>query len=314
MTISVHSAQAPAASSPPAPVRSGPRRTRRLVQYASMWPGLLVLGVFSLYPAIYSLVISLYHWSLQSPDERKFVGLQNYQNLLSDGAFWHSVQVTLVFVVFSVALEFLLAFGLGLLFFRGLPGDQIMRALILMPMLCAPVVVGLLARFTLEPTFGIVNQLLRAVGLGTHDFLGDPSLALPTLIAIDVWQWTPFLFLILLAAMQGVPEEVIEASKIDGASWPRIIWHQFLPLLQYPILVGLALRIIDAFRVYDLVFMTTRGGPIDVTSTMSWQIYDVGFRSFTISYAAAFSWLLLILVMVCVGAMMRRIVANQEGD
>jgi multiple sugar transport system permease protein len=222
--------------------------------------------------------------------------------------------VTLVFVLVSVALEFILAFGLGLVFFRGLPGDRVMRALILMPMLVAPVVVGLLARFSLEPTFGIVNQLLRDLGLGTHDFLGDPSLALPTLILIDVWQWTPFLFLILLAAMQGVPEEVIEAAKIDGASWPRIVWHMFLPLLQYPILVGLALRVIDAFRVYDLVYMTTRGGPIDATSTMSWQIYDVGFRTFNLSYAAAFSWLLLILVMVTVSFMMRRIVANQVGD
>jgi multiple sugar transport system permease protein len=134
------------------------------------------------------------------------------------------------------------------------------------------------------------------------------------LILIDVWQWTPFLFLILLAAMQGVPEDVIEAAKIDGASWPRIVWHMFLPLLQYPILVGLALRVIDAFRVYDLVYMTTRGGPIDATSTMSWQIYDVGFRTFNLSYAAAFSWLLLILVMVTVSFMMRRIVANQVGD
>lgn len=276
-----------------------------------MWPGLLVLGLFSLYPAIYSAVISLFHWKLLAAGDRRFVGLRNYTDLLSDPAFWHSVQVTLVFVAASVGLEFLIAFGLALVFFRGLPGDKIMRALILLPMLCAPVVVGLLARFSLEPTFGIVNQLLRVVGLGTHDFLGNISLALPTLIAIDVWQWTPFLFLILLAAMQGVPEEVIEASKIDGASWPRIIWHQFLPILQYPILVGLALRVIDAFRVYDLVFMTTRGGPIDVTSTMSWQIYDVGFRSFTISYAAAYSWLLLLLVMLTVSTMMRRIVVNQ---
>ena len=300
------------ATAPPPP--GGPkRRTRQMLQFSSMWPGLLMLGVFALYPAIYSLVISLFKWNLQSPEARAFVGLGNYQNLLSDGAFWHSVQVTVVFVAFSVALEFLFAFGLALVFFRGLPGERVMRALILMPMLVAPVVVGLLARFTLEPTFGIVNQVLRGLGLGTYDFFGSTSLALPTLIAIDVWQWSPFLFLIFLAAMQGIPEEVIEAAKIDGASWPRIIWHMFLPLLQYPLLVGLALRVIDAFRVYDLVFMTTRGGPIDVTSTMSWQIYDVGFRSFNLSYAAAFSWLLLILVMATVSTMMRRIVANQVG-
>lgn len=312
MTTSAPSTSAPAAVSPPPGPARRPRR--RLLQYSSMWPGLIVLAVFALYPAIYSAVISLYDWNLQAPDERTFVGLKNYQELLSDGAFWRSVRVTLVFVAFSAGLEFVIAFGLGLIFFRGLPGDRVMRALILMPMLVAPVVVGLLARFSLEPTFGIVNQILRDVGLGTHDFLGDPSLALPTLIAIDVWQWTPFLFLVLLAAMQGVPEEVIEAAKIDGASWPRIIWHMFLPLLQYPILVGLALRVIDAFRVYDLVYMTTRGGPIDATSTMSWQIYDVGFRTFNLSYAAAFSWLLLILVMVTVSVMMRRIVTHQAGE
>jgi multiple sugar transport system permease protein len=123
-----------------------------------------------------------------------------------------------------------------------------------------------------------------------------------------VWQWTPFLFLIFLAAMQGLPEEIIEASKLDGASWPKIIWHQFLPLLQYPIMVGILLRLIDSFRVYEIIFMTTRGGPIDATSTMSWQIYDVGFRSFTISYAAAYSWLLLLLVLITVNFLIRRMV------
>ena len=297
----------------PAPAPARPRQRSHRGRYLVMWPGLLVLGALAIYPAVYSLVISLFRWRLQTTRGREFIGFRNYTDLLSDPAFWHSVQVTLVFVVSAVVLEFCLAFGLGLVFFRGLPGDKVMRAVILTPMLCAPVVVGLLSRFTLEPTFGIFNQMLGMVGIGPIDFLGSTALALPTLIAIDVWQWTPFLFLILLAGMQGVPEEVIEASKLDAASWPAIIWHQFLPLLKYPILVGLALRVIDAFRVYDIVFMTTRGGPIDVTSTMSWQIYDVGFRSFTISYAAAFSWLLLILVLVFVSALMRQISIKEPG-
>jgi multiple sugar transport system permease protein len=250
------------------------------------------------------------HWRLTTGEAPRFVGLENYINLLTDASFWNSVRVTLVFVAFAVAIEFVLAFAIALLFFRGFPGDKIMRTLILLPMLCAPVVVGLLARFSLEPNFGIVNQLLRGAGLPTTEFLGSPQLALPTLIAIDVWQWTPFLFLIFLAAMQGLPEEIIEASKLDGASWPRIIWHHFLPLLKYPIMVGILLRLIDSFRVYDIVFMTTRGGPIDATSTMSWQIYDVGFRSFTISYAAAYSWLLLLLVLLAVNFLIRRMVSR----
>ena len=293
---------------------STPVKHHRTVQkihfgrYAAMTPGLLFLAAIAIYPTIYSLVVSLTQWRLTTGEDPRFVGLENYINLFSDSSFWNSVRVTLIFVIFAVAIEFVLAFVIALLFFRGFPGDKLMRTLILLPMLCAPVVVGLLARFSLEPNFGIVNQLLRAVGLPTTEFLGSPQLALPTLIAIDVWQWTPFLFLIFLAAMQGLPEEIIEASKLDGASWPKIIWHQFLPLLKYPIMVGILLRLIDSFRVYEIIFMTTRGGPIDATSTMSWQIYDVGFRSFTISYAAAYSWLLLLLVLLTVNFLIRRMV------
>lgn len=275
-----------------------------------MSPGLIFLAAVAIYPTIYSLVISLTRWRLTTGKEAQFVGFENYANLLTDELFWNSVKVTLLFVMFAVTIETVLAFCMALLFFRGFPGDKVMRSMILMPMLLAPVVVGLLARFSLEPSFGIVNQLMRSVGLPTTEFLGSVDLALPTLIAIDIWQWTPFLFLIFLASMQGLPEEVIEASKIDGATWPQIIWHQFLPLLKYPIMVGVLLRIIDAFRVYDIIFMTTRGGPINVTSTMSWQIYDVGFRSFTISYAAAYSWLLVVLVLVVVNTLIRRMVAR----
>lgn len=275
-----------------------------------MSPGLLFLAAISLYPTLYSLVVSFMRWNLSSGEAARFAGLDNFVGLLTDGLFWNSVRVTLVFVFFSVLIELVLTFGLALLFFRGFPGDKLLRALIMMPMLCAPVVVGLLARFSLEPTYGIVNQLMRSIGLPTTEFLGNVDLALPTLIAIDVWQWSPFLFLILLAAMQGLPEEVIEASKIDGASWPRIIWHQFLPLLRYPILVGVLLRLIDSFRVYDIVYMTTRGGPVDATSTMSWQIYDVGFRAFNISYAVFCLKKKILLVLLAVNSLIRRMVAR----
>lgn len=309
MTTSITESRAPRKAARPSGAPGG-RRPKKLGRYLAMSPGLLFLAAISLYPTLYSLVVSFMRWNLSSGEAARFAGIDNFVDLLTDGLFWNSVRVTLVFVFFSVLIELVLTFGLALLFFRGFPGDKLLRALIMMPMLCAPVVVGLLARFSLEPTYGIVNQLMRSIGLPTTEFLGNVDLALPTLIAIDVWQWSPFLFLILLAAMQGLPEEVIEASKIDGASWPRIIWHQFLPLLRYPILVGVLLRLIDSFRVYDIVYMTTRGGPVDATSTMSWQIYNVGFRAFNISYAAAFSWLLLLLVLLAVNSLIRRMVAR----
>lgn len=280
--------------------RSGGSATSRVIRrygwVAPMIPGMVFLIVISIYPTLYSLNASIYRWNLAASARRSLTGFRNYELLLTDPSFWHSVVVTLAYVAFAVALELALGLALALLFFRRFPGDHFLRALLILPMVVAPVVVGLLWRYMLNPQFGIVNYVMTLFGMPRVDFLGDPALALPTLIVIDVWQWTPFTFLILLAALQGVPEEVIEAARIDGARSKRILFDHILPMIRYPIAVALVLRLLDAFRVYDIVYMTTRGGPIDATETMSWQIYDLGFKSFDIGYAAAYSWLMLILV------------------
>jgi multiple sugar transport system permease protein len=261
-----------------------------------MAPGMAFLIAISIYPTLYSLNASFYRWNLAASARRTMVGFRNYDLLLSDPSFWHSVGVTMIYILLVVALELAIGLGMALLFFRRFPGDHFLRALLILPMVVAPVVVALLWRYMLNPQFGIVNYLVALVGLPRVDFLGETALALPTLILIDVWQWTPFTFLILLAALQGVPEDIIEAARIDGAGSVRIFFDHILPLIRYPVAVALVLRMLDAFRVYDIIFMTTRGGPVDATQTLSWQIYDVGFKSFDIGYAAAYSWLLLILV------------------
>lgn len=263
-----------------------------------MAPGMAFLIVLSVYPTLYSLAASFYRWNLAVSARRTFVGLRNFDLLLEDPSFWHSVALTLVYVFISVGLELAIGLGVALLFFRRFPGDHFLRALLILPMVVAPVVVGLLWRYMLNVQFGVVNYFAGLAGLDRIDFLGDVYWALPTLILIDVWQWTPFTFLIMLAALQGVPEDVIEAAKIDGARSARIFFDHMLPLMRYPIAVALVLRLLDAFRVYDVIFMTTRGGPIDVTQTLSWQIYDAGFKSLDIGYAAAYSWLMLILVVI----------------
>jgi len=272
------------------------RVIRRYGWLVPMIPGMAFLIAISVYPTLYSLNASFYRWNLAASARRSLTGFRNYELLLSDPSFWHSVVVTLVYVAFVVALELTIGLVLALLFFRRFPSDHFLRALLILPMVVAPVVVGLLWRYMLNPRFGIVSYLMSLVGLPRVDFLGDPALALPTLIVIDVWQWTPFTFLILLAALQGVPEDVIEAARIDGARSMRILFDHILPMIRYPVAVALVLRLLDAFRVYDIIYMTTRGGPIDATQTLSWQIYDLGFKSFDIGYAAAYSWLMLILV------------------
>ena len=265
-----------------------------------MAPGMLFLFLMSIYPTFYSLFISLFRWNLADPSRARFGGLHNYVLLLTDMTFWNAVLVTFIFVGAAVSMELVLGLGIALLFFHRFPGDRFLRAVLILPMVVAPVVVGLLSRYMLNVQFGVVNFLTENLGLGRIDFLGDPAWALGTLIVIDIWQWTPFMFLIMLAALQGVPEDIIEAAKVDGARSGRIFFDHILPLIRYPVAVAVALRMIDAFRVYDIIYMTTRGGPIDVTQTLSWQIYDAGFKSLDIGYAAAYSWLMLIIVVVTV--------------
>jgi multiple sugar transport system permease protein len=311
MAVSAH--QRPELAPAPARPRKGwAGRRKRWLLLAPMVPGLLLLVGLSIYPTVYSLVISFYRWNLNDPLGKRWGGWHNFDLLLHDGAFWHSVRVTMEFVVASAVIELGLGLGLALLFFRHFPGDKVLRALLILPMVVAPVVVGLLWRYMLNVQFGVVNYVLDTVGLGRVDFLGDLSWALPTLVLVDVWQWTPFIFLIMLAALQGIPEDILEAARVDGAKPTRIFFDHMLPLLRYPIAVAVTLRLIDAFRAYDVIYMTTRGGPIDRTETLSWQIYDAGFGSFDIGYAAAFSWLMLILVVVVITLFLRLML--RKGD
>jgi multiple sugar transport system permease protein len=285
---------------------------RRASPVLPLVPGMLFLVFISIYPTIYSLVVSLYRWNLADARGGRFAGFHNFNLLLTDQSFWHALAVTLKFVSISVTVELVLGLTIALLFFRRFPGDRFFRALFILPMVVAPVVVGLLSRYILNVQFGVINYMLDALGFARIDFLGSPDLALTTLIVIDVWQWTPFMFLVLLAALQGIPEDLLEAAKVDGARSVRVLFDHILPLVRYPIAVAVALRLIDAFRVYDIVYMTTRGGPVDVTQTLSWQIYDAGFKALDIGYAAAYSWLMLIVVVVCATVVLRLLM--KKGD
>src|ERR1700738_4127910 len=309
MTQTVQTPRAPPSDLAPSNVH--PVRNWQYRNFLPLLPGMLFLLAIAIYPTIYSLVISFFRWNLTDPEGMTFGGFHNYELLLSDDSVWHALLVTAEFVVVTVTVELVLGLAIGLLFFRRFPGDKFLRALILLPMVVAPVVVGLLWRYMLNVNFGIVNYLLSCIGIPRIDFLGDPSWALPTLMFIDVWQWTPFMFLILLAALQGIPEVNLEAARVDGAKPVQILFYQMLPLMRYPIAVAVVLRLIDACRVYDIIYMTTRGGPIDATQTLSWQIYDAGFRSFDLGYAAAYSWLMLVLVLA-VTTLLLRIMMRKE--
>ncbi len=281
-------------------------------RYLAIIPGVLLLLGLSVFPSVYALIVSFQKWILTDPNGRHFNGLDNYKDILLGSEFWHTLKITLLFVILTVVIESLLAYGIALIFFRPMPFHRVMRALILLPMLTAPIVVGMLARFMFDSQFGIINRFTEIIGLGRHDFLSGLNTAFPVIIIVDIWQWTPFLFLIFLAAMQSVPEELIEAAKLDGASKFEVIKNIFLPLMKYPLLVGITLRLIDSFRVYDLIYATTRGGPINLTSTMSWSIYDSGFKVLNIGIASAYSFLFLITVLIVSGIFLRQLSKENE--
>jgi multiple sugar transport system permease protein len=275
-----------------------------------MLPALLFLLAVSIAPLIYTVVVSLLRYNLMNPDRRGYIGLRNFRLILESPDFWNAFWVTLKFVAIAVSVELVLGLALALVLSRDVPGIAIFRSMILVPLALAPVVVGLLWRFLINTEYGVLTYALSLFGVSRTDVLSDTSLALPVIALVDVWQWTPFMFLILLAAIQALPHEPFEAAAIDGASTWETIRHITLPMLRYPILVAVLLRTIDAFRVYDLIFMMTRGGPVNATDTMSWSIYNMGFRNFNMGYSAALALILLVIVSVIVTVFVRLLVGR----
>jgi len=289
------------------------RQRRVWLPYMVMLPTLLFLFAISIVPLLYSLVVSFLRYNLMDPEPARFVGLRNFQLIFTSPDFWNSLWVTLGFVIMAVGAEFLLGLALALVLSRDVPRIGIFRSFILVPLSLAPIVVGLLWRFLLGTEYGIINYVITLVGLPRVDFLSNTTLALGVIALVDVWQWTPFMFLILLAGVQALPVDPFEAAAIDGASRGQMFRYITLPLLRYPILVALLLRTIDAFRVYDLIFMMTRGGPINATDTLSWHIYNIGFRNFNMSYASALSWVMLIIVSVVVSVFVRLLLERRPA-
>jgi len=284
------------------PVRGGRGRLRgtargrlgaRLFPYWFLAPAVALLLALTVYPFFYIIRLSLYR---VSPAGEVFVGADNFLRLARDTLFFQSLGQTLALAAGALALEFGLGLGLALLLDSQIRGRNLWRSLLLLPMILPPVVVGVIWRLIYNPNFGVLNGALQLAGLDTTrlTWLADPSVALAAVMVVDVWEWTPFVFLILLAGLQAIPEEPYEAARIDGASAWQTFRHVTLPLLAPAILVALLLRTMDLLRIFDQVFILTQGGPGFATETISLYIYKTAFRFFDFGYAAAMSLLLLV--------------------
>jgi len=265
------------------PARRGATRPRFSAAYAFLLPTLLILGFFSLYPIGYSAVLSLYDWNWGA--RMNFVGLRNYVNLLSGSEFWQILGQTFYFAGGAVIIEMTLGLGLALIVHQLGFGANIIRTLLLTPLMVSGIVVALIWKVMLDPMLGIVNYFLGLAGLPPSPFLGSQATAMNTIIAIDAWWQTSFVFIILLAGLQSLPAEPHEAATVDGANSWQTFWFVTLPLLRPVLFTVLIFRTIDTLKVFDIVFGTTGGGPRLATEVIQTMTYRTAFSYLQMSQA-----------------------------
>ena len=274
----------------------------RLTPYMFMAPAVIIMVIALLYPLGYMVWGSFRDWNpSQTIGEAEFVGLKNYVTLFYDPAFRESLGVTLTFAFWVVTAEMIIGVGLALLLDRNIRGMSILRTLFILPMMIAPVVVGLMWRYMYHPTVGTFNRTLDSLGLAKVDWLGQH--ALTSVIIADIWQWTPFIFILALAALQSLPRSALEAARIDGATqWQQII-HIKLPLMMPVLIVTGLLRLIDAFKVLEVILVMTEGGPGLSTEIVALRISRTATEFRELGVAAAMSNYLLILLLILTVAM-----------
>ena len=283
---------------------SATQNLNRMTPYMFLAPAVVVLVVALLYPIGYMVYASFLDWNpSQRIGEAEFVGLRNYLYLFENENFRESMWVTIKFASIVVTLEMALGVGLALLLDRELRGMSALRTIFILPMMIAPIVVGLMWRYMYHPTVGIFNRTLKQLGFEGIPWLSDGGWAFASIIIADVWQWTPFIFILSLAALQSLPQSAMEASRIDGATgWQQVLYIK-LPLMLPVLIVTGLLRLIDSFKVLEVVLVLTNGGPGISTEILSLRISRTASEFRELGVAAAMSNMLLILLMVLTLAM-----------
>jgi len=272
-----------------------------MTPYVFMAPAAIIMGLALLYPLAYMIYGLFRAWDpSQNISETEFVGLKNYITLFFDPAFRESLSVTLTFAFAVVTAELAIGVGLALLLDRNIRGMSVLRTLFILPMMIAPVVVGLMWRYMYHPTVGTINKTLKSMGFESVDWLGQHALL--SVIIADIWQWTPFIFILSLAALQSLPRSALEAAKIDGATGWQQIRYIKLPLMMPVLIVTGLLRLIDAFKVLEVILVMTEGGPGLSTEIIALRISRTATEFRELGVAAAMSnYLLLLLLILTLG-------------
>jgi multiple sugar transport system permease protein len=280
----------------------------RHFKYTLIAPSIFVLLLIGVFPLVYLLVVSFQGITMTNNDA-SFQGLRNYALLFSDTRLWESLLHTLIFTAIALPIELVLGLWMAQLFIDRLPGRQIFIALLVLPVVISPIVAGATWSLMFDNRYGPINQVIGwfAGREATLLWTISPQLVYPAILAAEVWQWTPFMFLLLLAALSAVDPSQLEAAAIDGAGYWRTFWRIVLPAIWPVMAVAILIRGLDLFRLFDIVWVLTRGGPGTQTETLSIFTYVKGFQQFETSYTAAVALLIIIALSVVVTLALRRV-------
>jgi len=259
----------------------------RNLKWVYILPALLFVLIMMLFPIIYTVWISFYEWSMSAVTPPVFVGLSNYIEMFKDPRFTDALFNTFYFTIVALVVEVVLGVAIAVLFNRTFRGKNVAKTLLLLPMVATPVAMGLVWMLIYEPTIGAANTILKAIGLEPQLFLASMTQVIPSLILVDVWQWTPMVALIIMAGLSTLPLDPYEAADVDGAgSWKKFV-HITLPLLKPTIIIAAMLRLIDVIKTFDIIYATTQGGPNFKSETLNLYGYVLGFQYFKLGSASS---------------------------
>ncbi|RDJ26693.1 sugar ABC transporter permease [Bosea caraganae] len=254
-----------------------------------MWmaaPSLIFVALMVAVPLGYAIWFSLSDFRMGNA-VTKFIGLSNYTRMVADPLFWNGLKITVLLYVLAIVLQLVLGLYLGLLMNRVTVLKQLVRTILISPFLMPPVVIGMMWIVILDPSLGAANYLLELMHLPPSDWLASTQLVLPVVALIDTWQWTPFVALLVLGGLQTLPTNVYEAAQIDGVSRGKIFLHITLPLLGPTLVTAAILRSVDLLRFFDLIYITTQGGPGNASRTLNIYSYQRGIEFLDMGYASA---------------------------
>jgi len=280
------------------------RRNRRS-KYFFIFPAIIWVLSFTIFPLIYSLGLSFFRVRLGR--SAQFIGLNNFARIFSDYKLGNSLRITLLYVAITVSIQLILGILIALLFNQEMRGKNIFRALLILPIFCTPVAVGYLGLTIFYEEGGPINSILMSLFNLKIPWLSNPTWAWVAVLLLDIWQWTPFCFLVILAGLQALPDEIYDAAYIDSSSEWEIFRKITFPLIQPIIIIVLLLRLIESFKIFDAVYSLTGGGPGTATEVYSLYTYRTGMKFFDLGYASALGYLLLAIVIVVINFFFRQI-------